>query len=163
MSQTTTNTSLNSLQNKDEIKKKLLKYTKKSIVNIKIKTHVRYFSALRDNATHKIKLNSRGDPRITFKNGGFLKKKVISTNSDGEIIGYVILRNKPVQDTKSKNVIEWSVPVCESTTFYAINPPKNKDEVIQKRFDNQEKEIESLKSQLSKLRRSNKGKKRMNE
>jgi hypothetical protein len=138
---------------KDEIKDKIAKYSKKSITDINIKTHVRYFSAVRDSKTHKIKYDSNGDPKITFKNGGFLKKKMVSTNDDGELVGYVILRNKPVQDTKSK-AMEWSVPVCDTTTFYAIKPPKSKDEIYQKKFDIQQKEIDTLKSQLSKLRKS---------
>jgi hypothetical protein len=46
------------------------------------------------------------------------------------------------------------VPVCDTTIFYAIKPPKSKDEIYQKKFETQQKEIDTLKSQLNKFRKS---------
>jgi len=133
---------------KDDIKKFLSKYEKKNISEIKVKTHVRYFSALRDKQ-HRIKYDEENKAKITFKRGGFLKLKKISYDDNGGISGYVILSNKPIQDTSKS--IEWSVPVCETTTFYSILPPKKQDQMYQEKFDTQQREIEKLKFQMRKF------------
>ena len=159
MTSTSTSAYKNTLSN-EEIRKKLENYTKKPIDKIPIKTHVRYFSAIRDRQSHKIKTNHDGEPRISFKSGGFLKIKQTEKDSNGNNTGYVILRNKPVQDTRSK-AKEWSVPVDPTTTFYAIKPSKSKDVQFKEKLNKQQEEINTLRSQLNKLslRKSKKVKK----
>ena len=145
---------------KEEIRKLLSNYDKTTIINIPIKRHVRYFSAIRDK-DHKVIYSKGGDPKITFKRGGFLKKKQISTNNKGEVTGYIILSNVPIQSKKKG--LEWSVPVCNNTTCYSVRPPKNKDEVYQEKFNSQQKEIERLKYQLNKLSKKKRSSKKTTE
>lgn len=144
---TTTESDRKSLS-RDEISHYLRKYEKKDTRNINIGTHIRYFSALREKGTHKLILRKDGTPKITFKRGGFLK--IINLTK-----GYIILSNVPIQKKNpSQKVLNWSVTLDEHTTIFACKPKVKVDEQLELLLN----EVESLKSQVSKLKKQKKQK-----
>ena len=141
-----------------ENKKLLENYEKMKpheIAKTKPSTHLRYFSAQRDE-DHKVKKDSDGNTILTFKRGGFLKKKKVTIDDDGKVEGWVILTTKPLNPkyhSNKKKAIDWSVPVCDTTIFYRVKQKKTKDEIMQERFEEQDMLIRKQAEELKELRK----------
>ena len=141
---TTTTSSTSNKLSKEDITKYLLNYEKKSINNINLGTHIRYFSALR-NKDRSIVRKRDGTPKITFKRGGFLKIKNLKDK-------YMMLSSSPIQDRSNKKPIVWSVPLDQYTTIFAIKPPIK----VNQELRSLRNEVEILKNQLNKIKRKSK-------
>ena len=142
----TTSSTTNKLSKK-EITKYLLNYEKKDIEDINLGTHIRYFSALR-NKDRTIVTKKDGTPKITFKRGGFLK--LVNYKKK-----YMMLSSLPIQDNSNKKPIVWSVPLDQYTTIFAIKPPVKVNEELRSLRN----EVEVLKNQLNKIKKSSKRRK----
>lgn len=132
---------------KEEVNEFIKNYTRDTIDRIPIHSHIRYFSADRDPITHQVLLK-KDKPVVSFKRGGFLKKKEINRNDKGEIRGYIILSDKPHTDHNgiAKN---WSVQVDEHSIFYKINITTKED--LEDKVKAKDAEIAELKRQMHKL------------
>ena len=139
-------TSNKQVLSKTDISKLLMRYEKKEAKDIKLGTHLRYFSALRDK-NHNVITRSDGTPKVTFKRGGFLK----TVNYEKK---YIQLSNIPIQqiaENKKKNIV-WSVPLDEHTTLYAIKQPKK----VQEELTNLRNEVDIIKNQIHKIKKQKK-------
>lgn len=139
----TTSSNTNKLS-KEEITKYLMNYEKKNIDDINLGTHIRYFSALR-NKDRTIVTKRDGTPKITFKRGGFLK--LVNTKKK-----YMMLSSLPIQDKSNKKPIIWSVPLDQYTTIFAIKPPVK----VNQELRSLRNEVEHLKNQLNRMKKSSK-------